>query len=34
MSTLRVDNLQGQTADGTYKYIVQMQSTTITATTQ
>ena len=33
MSTLRVDNLRGQTSDGTYKYIVQVQSTTITDTT-
>ena len=30
MSTLRVDSIRGQTADGTYKYIVQMQSTTTT----
>ena len=31
MSTLRVDNLRGQTADGVAKYVVQMQSTTTTS---
>ena len=30
MSTLRVDNLRGQTAGGVHKYVVQMQSTTTT----
>ena len=28
MSTLRVDNLRGQTADGTNRYVVQVLSTT------
>tara|TARA_B100000214_G_scaffold106090_1_gene74525 strand:- start:882 stop:1373 length:492 start_codon:yes stop_codon:yes gene_type:complete len=32
MSTLRVDNLQGQTADGVDKYIVQVKSKMITNT--
>ena len=32
MSTLKVDRKRGQTADGTYRYIVQMQSTTTTST--
>jgi len=32
MSTLRVDNLQGQTADGTNRYVVQVVSTTKTDT--
>tara|TARA_R100000654_G_scaffold42052_1_gene68215 strand:- start:740 stop:1240 length:501 start_codon:yes stop_codon:yes gene_type:complete len=31
MSTLRVDNLRGQTADGTNRYVVQVVSETITA---
>ena len=31
MSTLRVDSLQGQTADGTNRYVVQVVSETITA---
>ena len=31
MSTLRVDNLRGQTADGVAKYVVQMQSATTTS---
>ena len=32
MSTLRVDKLQGQTADGTNRYVVQVKSTTTTTT--
>jgi|TARA_B100000900_G_C20464782_1_gene668814 hypothetical protein len=33
MSTLRVDNLRGQTADGVAKYVVQFIDTTFTTTT-
>ena len=32
MSTLRVDSIQGQTADGTNRYVVQVVSTTKTDT--
>tara|TARA_R100001460_G_scaffold38122_2_gene72570 strand:- start:721 stop:1257 length:537 start_codon:yes stop_codon:yes gene_type:complete len=32
MSTLRVDSLQGQTQDGTYRYIVQMKHFQLTTT--
>ena len=32
MSTLRVDNLRGQTADNVYKYIVQVKTLTTSTT--